>query len=309
MPAANPAAVGAVNEFTDASSLLTQEESALRARTLRAWTLEQQSAIGRIFHELRLQWLMDWGLESGDSRAVTVQALPMPAAAGGVAHWLSAPLVDGLHDIAAQWAFFSEEQAMDPVGAIEQALFGATSTYSEATVAAGDSVAIRIARAGWIDWWRRFAAISPPLFVATSPFDDSRYLGTWAGDLQVDIPCLSGRLAMRLSGEYVADLIHYRQIGLSVHRASSTTVKRTVVQAIGDHVLQVRAELEQVELSLGQLQGLQVGDVVRLKHPLNDPVKLSLFNDQPFCLGWLGQHDGHVAVELTAGKLLEKAAS
>lgn len=297
------ATITAEAEFTDISPLLTLEQSFQRARPLRAWTTEQQSAIGTKFQAMRQQWLRDWGLESGDESGVAVQALPVPVATvGGVAHWLPAPLLDGVRSIDAHWTFLSGGLSMDPVVAIEQELFGRASTYGEAIAAAGDSLAIRIAREGWADWWRRLVAIFPPLSVAAMSLEEPGYVGSWAGDLQVDIPCLSGRLVMRLSGKYVQDIVQGRQSGLSFSSARSAPVTRTVVQAIDDHVLRVRAELEQVELSLGQLQGLQVGDVVQLKHRLNDPVKLSLSNDQPLCLGWLGQQDGHVAVELAAIK-------
>ncbi|SFD93391.1 Type III flagellar switch regulator (C-ring) FliN C-term [Paracidovorax konjaci] len=84
--------------------------------------------------------------------------------------------------------------------------------------------------------------------------------------------------------------------------------------AIASQRLTVHVHLQPVSLTLAQLQSLSVGDVVTLDHCLSDPASLHLVlgarashstvaANQPLCTAWLGQVDGHMAVELQTGSL------
>ncbi|HEX7640390.1 MAG TPA: FliM/FliN family flagellar motor switch protein, partial [Burkholderiaceae bacterium] len=64
--------------------------------------------------------------------------------------------------------------------------------------------------------------------------------------------------------------------------------------------LQVR--LEPVEIDLGSLAALAVGDVLCLTHAVDEPARIvppSAAADAPvLCHGWLGRRDDRAAVEL-----------
>ena len=73
-----------------------------------------------------------------------------------------------------------------------------------------------------------------------------------------------------------------------------------VVNALGTHALGLRAMLTGVELSLRQIQSLRVGDVVPLRHRLDEPALLETRDAFVVCQGWLGQQSGCVAVEMVS---------
>jgi flagellar motor switch protein FliM len=60
----------------------------------------------------------------------------------------------------------------------------------------------------------------------------------------------------------------------------------------------LRAVLAGAELNLGQLQSLSPGDVIPLEHPVDAPLKITAADGAPLCDGWLGQRQGHIAIEL-----------
>lgn len=70
--------------------------------------------------------------------------------------------------------------------------------------------------------------------------------------------------------------------------------------AIGERPVAMHAEIAGCELELGTLQALQVGDVLRLRHPLRDPATVSDTSGTPLFCGHLGQLRGAMALELIA---------
>lgn len=51
------------------------------------------------------------------------------------------------------------------------------------------------------------------------------------------------------------------------------------------------------DLALGELQGLQPGDVLRLQHPIDAPAEVSAAGGTVLCRGWLARSRGRKAVE------------
>ena len=74
--------------------------------------------------------------------------------------------------------------------------------------------------------------------------------------------------------------------------------------ALSSQPMEVKAHFTPVLLTLGQIQGLQIGDVIPLAQRLDEPTELRLQIDAaqtyPLCAAWLGQRNGRMAAELAA---------
>ncbi|WP_050465680.1 FliM/FliN family flagellar motor switch protein [Herbaspirillum autotrophicum] len=73
-----------------------------------------------------------------------------------------------------------------------------------------------------------------------------------------------------------------------------------VEQAIDLHNTRLSVELAPVEISLGSLQALAIGDVLVLPHALKQALDVRNEHDVTLCQAYLGQHGGMRAVELVA---------
>lgn len=71
--------------------------------------------------------------------------------------------------------------------------------------------------------------------------------------------------------------------------------------ALANHRLDVQVALEGCELELAALQALRPGDVVRLRHRVDQPAALREAAGSTLCRAYLGRCRGRVAVELAAG--------
>lgn len=69
-------------------------------------------------------------------------------------------------------------------------------------------------------------------------------------------------------------------------------------EALDRHPARLRVTLSEVEISLGQLQDLAVGDVLLLPHPLTQALHVVTGQGQTVCAAYLGQAQGAKAVEL-----------
>jgi len=207
------------------------------------------------------------------------------------------------------WTFASEEnpgsRKTNPPTAIrkdltEQAMATTHTVLFADAVTAPATLAAELTQAAWQDWWQRIATFlaganaSFETAASHSPMPEHR---PWSGDLQIRLPWGQGYLYLALEGALVAHLLH-DPISQSSSGVKSPPIKVNVLQALGAHLMPLHAELAEVELSLGQLQDLAVGDVVRLAHPLDAPLQIKTQTGQTLCAAWLGQQQGHLAVEL-----------
>lgn len=69
-------------------------------------------------------------------------------------------------------------------------------------------------------------------------------------------------------------------------------------QALSSQRARLRVELSGVEITLGQMQALALGDVLLLPHLLEQPLHVLEEQGQQICAGYLGQQDGGKAIEL-----------
>lgn len=316
------------------SAWLSLAESHQRVHALRSWTQAQQRVVASLFGRVWSGWGQQWGvlLSTQDEHAVGVTPLPCATAQtsgpmsafDNAPEWALAPTGQAQSTgttpwwaycpkVAAPGSNFSKQHpaSADPasssqvVHALEFVLFG-SAQQTNRPVLDEPGLATHLAQAAWLDWWQQVSDT-----VQAGAATDSWPPKPWSGALQINVPWGTGWLAIGLGAAQVQQLLEHHA-PQSLRAPESPTklqaqadsprapVQVDLLQAMATHVLQLRAELNEVELSLGQLQGLRVGDVVPLTHHLETPANIASQDGRTICLGWLGQQSGHVAVELAA---------
>ncbi|MDQ8035476.1 MAG: FliM/FliN family flagellar motor C-terminal domain-containing protein [Bordetella sp.] len=166
---------------------------------------------------------------------------------------------------------------------------------------AGGPIAHEVVRAAWDDWLESLCtwlgepiAHLEPLPAASG---DEGFDANWSGCLRLSAALFDGIWHLHLPAAAVRRLLGASD---SLRQASPPTdATLDVVPALIDKTLKVRVSLEDVHLSLRQLQDLQIGDVVTLSHALDAPAHVQFADGDRVAQGWLAQHAGHVAAVLT----------
>lgn len=283
-----------------AGALLSPADSERQARPLRAWREDQRLAVQAFFQQLAADWHRDWGL-AGPSPAVPAG----PADEGGgheeadalpCVAWRHIPTPAGARTPAAfppaDTAVADGRPSHSALSDLCKALFG------DAEPQPG-SAALELAHRAWDDWWLRLNRRAR--LPQAMPRPGSRTSDWWSGKLQVRLPWCTGTLALELEDAQVHALLEHQAPALLAATpapAAPAARKTSVAVALAGRGIELRAMLGGVELSLRQLQSLRVGDVVPLEHRLDEPALVESTAADPVCRGWLGQQDGHVAVEM-----------
>lgn len=117
--------------------------------------------------------------------------------------------------------------------------------------------------------------------------------GYWSGALRVGLPGFDG-LSLFLDAAAVARLTPVQQMAAALARPALTPL----TFAAQSHIVDLQARLRGVELSIGQLKSLQVGDVVVLPHSLEEPLQIVTPAGETICQAYLGSDQGHRAIEV-----------
>lgn len=114
----------------------------------------------------------------------------------------------------------------------------------------------------------------------------------------------SALLQLTLGGKSMSLLIPHSQLATRAGERAQQSAKRAPVTPLSTALTHVRtkltAELGEVELSLGSLATLAIGDVITLSSVVDQPLKLYSGPHRLMGLGYLGKQDGHRAVEIFA---------
>jgi hypothetical protein len=113
----------------------------------------------------------------------------------------------------------------------------------------------------------------------------------WSGALVAQIP---GGCSLLLEAGVVR-----RLLGPPVSRPARRALV-PVDAAMAARPLRVEVELDGCELPLGELAGLQLGDVLRLRHPVDHPARVRHAGADFLFHAWLARSRGRRAVEFAA---------
>lgn len=257
----------------DASPWLPLES----ARPLQAWTGQQLDALAAALGRALADWRAAWGL-AGDAPALRCEAATSEAALRS--GWV--PLAEG---VAGAWLHVPA----DAGARLQRDLFGD----------AGGALAATVAQECAHDAGQRLAAVLrlPPEPAAELQPPPGTGL-PWSGAVQAE---LAGTPGWSLLLGAAAMRAWCAQRGL---RAQDTPARAapeplcSAAEALGARTLPLDVRLAGCELDLGTLQGLQIGDVVRLSHRLDAPARLTDAGGKTLFDGFLVAQKGRKALEL-----------
>jgi hypothetical protein len=242
------------------------------AMRLRAWRDADVAAVASALRAAVLGWCAGWGLESGiaeTSCAPVADAQPLHS-------W---QLLGGCATARA-WISCGEEFQ----GRVTHALWG--EPVGEAVIARA------IAGRCQVDLESRLRA-SLQLEAAAQGAEFPPLCDAWSGALQASLPW---GVALWLDADAVAKVLQ-AQLRPAQKPASLPPVE-SLLEAMAPQLLQLQVHLADVELELGEVQGLRVGDVVRVNHSLHAPLQVREPQGSVLFNASLARNGGRRAVEL-----------
>jgi hypothetical protein len=121
----------------------------------------------------------------------------------------------------------------------------------------------------------------------------------WSGAVSVTLPWHGLLLKLHIGPGRVAALLQSdERVPAARTRTGNDVPLVPLHKAIEKKTTSLRLELAAVELDLGSLQALVLGDVIPLPHRLDQPLQVLAEDGPPLCTAYLGQQQGMRAIEL-----------
>jgi Type III flagellar switch regulator (C-ring) FliN C-term len=295
------------------SSMIPALHPASACRALRSWTGAQRERVATAVQRVLAAWEQDWGLQQVLAAQQPVGCAMAcewgdPGAAAAV-RWQAVSLTGSVGPATELWwelAAAAPAVAPRPLDALLRAMFGSPSDPLNAGGAAGAvaEVAVDTAKAAWIDLWQRVGQAFlvagdgstqggklPPSRPAPHCFDQ------WSGAVVLTLHWCGQDLRLLAGGNEVENLLR-DQLAIAPPSAATPAPLVPLWAAVSGLAAVVRAELEPVELSLGAVRALRVGDVIGLSHPLDRPVLARTAGGDLLCEAYLGKSGDQRAIEL-----------
>lgn len=193
-----------------------------------------------------------------------------------------------------------------------QAILLGTAAKQSVSTKGSPSLAAEMARAAWRDCIKELRTSlaqgsqngtgdHPQLpFCSHDGVDDrlpSHHMLAWSGAVRVTLPWHGLSLRLHIGPARAAALLR------SGERTAKPSISKDAPlvplhKAIEKKTTSLRLELAAVELDLGSLQSLVLGDVIPLPHRLDQPLQVLAEDGRPLCTAYLGQQQGMRAIEL-----------
>lgn len=312
-------------------SMVSKGSAAPGAQALRWWSREQQQRIVMAMEQVLRAWEQDWGLspahavedavfcrmgfedpgtgEPPDPPLVNWKPVALSNTSEPACQlwWDASPVV---RPGAVARGPVQARRAMDAdlVSVLLVALFGSPSEpLPSGEAGALAEVAAQTAKAAWADLWRRIGHELRIPVATDAPSMQQDSLATllpelqcfqaWSGAVIITLHWCGQELRILLGGAEAEAFLRHQQALASQPAAKSTPVT-PLWEAVSALPCTVRAELTPVELSLGAVKALRVGDVVELSHPLDLALFAKTDSGQLLCEAFLGKAGNHRAIEL-----------
>ena len=271
--------------------------SADTARPLRWWSDAQLGEVALALEKALRAWEQDWGLQQPHAAQDAVRCVMASSGPEAPSSWKPVALDDALEPACELWwDIYAGGPRADPVLLLVDALFN-TSVEPSALSAQGSvsEMAAEAARAAWSDLWARVGQSLAVRVAITAPVTQADSLATlqpaaalfrpWSGAIAITLHWCAQEMRVLLGGAEAAALL--------AHEASAGRPEAKplapVWHAVAGHACTVRAELAPVELTLGAIKSLRVGDVVELSHPLDRPLVAKTADGAVLCEAFLGK--------------------
>lgn len=115
--------------------------------------------------------------------------------------------------------------------------------------------------------------------------------------ISIKFPNASGRMSICLPGMMLTNIFAKIAAMNQVGRGTGENNSEEIMDILRDSQLEITAELGRTQLMLEDIYYLNVGDVVDLGHPTQEPVNLYI-GGQPWFSGKLGTQSGNMAVKI-----------
>lgn len=293
------------------STISRGQDSACHA--LRWWSGDQLARVASAMQKVLAAWEQDWGLpqvRQGEQPVRCAMASEWSGAGAAASlRWQPVPLQGGLKPATELWwAVSAVRQPSQLMDVLLPAMFGAA---SDAVNPAGavSGLAAETATAAWTDLWRRVGESLPvrePADAAStgepsSPDATSQpaphSFQPWSGAVVLTLAWCGQELQVLAGGSVVESFLRALH-AITARPAITPGAVVPVWDAVSGVAATVRAELEPVELSVGAVRGLRVGDVIELSHSLDRPLLARTDNGELLCEAFLGKNGDHRAIEL-----------
>jgi hypothetical protein len=193
-------------------------------------------------------------------------------------------------------------------------LFGETEALRHG--AAAERMADRLADSAWADLGDALAAAldAPASMAAVAPPANEglpqALLRPWEGSLLVRLPWCGALLVLAIPGAVAAQWLQVQRAAMPPEAARAQAKPQAhasrpaaVLEALAGARVAFDLRLASVEMSLGTLATLRVGDILCTTHDLETPLGLHTRNacdpdDLPVCAAFLGRHGSRRAIEL-----------
>lgn len=297
--------------------LVSEADAAPKLRELRVFSTDRRARVSATISAMLMSWrsAWDWRGKSLDAESfqVVVRGAVDPVYAAWNPKWLVCEPSDpgagllrmrcraGDVDVAAPefpverfatwlWGTADERQLPEPAPALA-------------------SMAAEMARSMWQDFQQRWAiACTPPGAVAGTPLKMEGRTVDWprphefSGTLLVEFSAADLQWTVALEAASVDAIL--AKAGEEKPRATQKPFRQAdrvrVDEALRQRTLALDAYLLPCTISLGALQGLRVGDVIALEHPLDHPSQVFSENREKVAHAWMTQTSGFKSLELTA---------
>jgi hypothetical protein len=253
---------------------------------LRHWTTAQLADLDDAVGQVLASWCEAWGLNAGLVEARSRAAVD--DADGSVSSW----------------------EAMLPNAVAEQQLWAAglpTTTAlmalmfeERAPIAQAAPIAKQLAEIARAELSERLRGLGAP--TAKAAIGYATTVPPVAHDRR-----WSGAVVARCAMPFGALVLHFGPLAAAARmrpaaptKAQAQTPLVPLREVLDTRRLPLRVEFTEVELDVGALQALAVGDVVLLPHALAQPLKAQVGGTGLRCSAYLGARDGMRAIELVA---------
>jgi hypothetical protein len=252
------------------SAVASPWRDAAGALPLRAWSDLQRDAVAAAAARVLAEWERAWGLPA--SHQAVRCAVAAAECEGGSWQWL------GTRGAASAW--FERRSSFDAL--LAQGLWDAPAT---------DAPIARVVQVQCAQ--DLLARMATALRLERAPLSGTPVPcgGAWSGALALALPW---DVAFLLDAAAVASLL-----AVAVPQPVSTRALVPLQQALAGSAMKLRVHLADCEIAVGGLGELQVGDVLRLRHPLHAPAQVRDADGRALFDASLVRRGGRRAAQLT----------
>jgi hypothetical protein len=190
-------------------------------------------------------------------------------------------------------------------GSVQDALCAALFGRARMSANRGESVAEGVAVLAWHELQQ---AVEVAVAGASPSAGIRGEASPWSGTVRIDLEIegLAGQVRIgawvdaACAAAWCAEPRHATKV------AAARALLTPVAAAVSSRAVRLAVQLEPVELDLGSLQTLSVGDVLPLPHRLDEPLHVTVefgaaSRSTSWCRAYLAQRDGRFVAELAAG--------